>query len=416
MIKVQETPGSVTVNFMFMVCFMAALSSFGSFVNDMFVPSMPEMTRTFGCSVSTMELGLTMGMVGLALGQFVLGPVSDKYGRKPVLVISLIVFVAAGLISIFSPTVEFFLVCRLFQGVGASGCYFLARTVPTDIYGGRALAKTMAIIGAINGVAPASAPVFGGVLSQSLGWRSVFVFLTVFAVVLMFFSRRLKETLPPERRIAGPVWHTFGRYITLMKNRAFVTHTMLKGTALGLLFAYISSATYIIQDHFGFNQLQFGLIMGGNAIFVVLGSLAALRFRLLKKAGVAGAAILFVTVSAEAVVLMWSSSRFWLYESLLVPAMFALGMIFTMSNTLAMNEGKADAGTASAFLGIVGYIFGAIVPPVVGLGDVLHPTAITFEVLAALVVVFALLSRRIAPDLDTAPSFPQSQSSQSSHP
>ena len=399
MIKVDENPGAVTVNFMFMVCFMAALSSFGSFVNDMFVPSMPEMTRTFGCSVSTMELGLTMGMIGLALGQFVLGPVSDKYGRKPVLVISLLVFVAAGLISIFSPTVEFFLVCRLFQGVGASGCYFLARTVPTDIYGGRALAKTMAIIGAINGIAPASAPVFGGLLSQSLGWRSVFVFLTLFAVVLVLCSRRLKETLPPGRRLPGPVWHTFGRYVTLSRNKPFIVHTMLKGTALGFLFAYISSATYIIQDHFGFNQLQVGLIMGGHAIFVVFGSLVALRFRLLKDAGVVGAAILFVSVSAEAVVLMCADSRFWLYEALLVPSMFALGMIFTMSNTLAMNEGKADAGTASAFLGIVGYIFGAIVPPLVGMGDVLHPTAITFEALAVLVVVFALLSRRIAPDL-----------------
>lgn len=406
MIKVDENPGAVTVNFMFMVCFMAALSSFGSFVNDMFVPSMPEMTRTFGCSVSTMELGLTMGMIGLALGQFVLGPVSDKYGRKPVLVISLLVFVAAGLISIFSPTVEFFLVCRLFQGIGASGCYFLARTVPTDIYGGRALAKTMAIIGAINGIAPASAPVFGGLMSQSLGWRSVFVFLTLFAVVLVLCSRRLKETLPPGRRLPGPVWHTFGRYVTLSRNKSFIVHTMLKGTALGFLFAYISSATYIIQDHFGFNQLQFGLIMGGNAIFVVFGSLVALRFRLLKDAGVVGAAILFVSVSAEAVVLMCADSRFWLYEALLVPSMFALGMIFTMSNTLAMNEGKADAGTASAFLGIVGYIFGAIVPPLVGMGDVLHPTAVTFEALAVLVVVFALLSRRIAPDLVTSQQTP----------
>ena len=128
---------SVAVNFTFFVLYMAALSAFGSFVNDMFVPAMPEMRDAFKCSVSTIQLGLTMGMAGLALGQFVLGPVSDKYGRKPTLMWSLVVFMVAGVVSIFSPDVWFFLVCRFFQGLGASGGYFLARTIPTDLYGGR---------------------------------------------------------------------------------------------------------------------------------------------------------------------------------------------------------------------------------------------------------------------------------------
>ena len=116
---------SVAVNFTFFVLYMAALSAFGSFVNDMFVPAMPEMRDAFKCSVSTIQLGLTMGMAGLALGQFVLGPVSDKYGRKPTLMWSLVVFMVAGVVSIFSPDVWFFLVCRFFQGLGASGGYFI---------------------------------------------------------------------------------------------------------------------------------------------------------------------------------------------------------------------------------------------------------------------------------------------------
>ncbi|GEM_PF-6522078 len=158
-----STPTSaVAVNFTFLVLYLAGLSAFGSFVNDMYTPSLPSMCRYFHCSVPVVQLGLTMGMLGLGIGQIVLGPVSFRYGRKPVLVASILFFIAAATVSIFSPTIHFFLVCRFFQGIGASGGYFLARTIPADVYGGRRLAKAMAVMGAINGFAPASAPVIGG--------------------------------------------------------------------------------------------------------------------------------------------------------------------------------------------------------------------------------------------------------------
>lgn len=383
-----------------MVIYMAAISAFGSFVNDMFVPAMPEMTDAFHCSIPTMELGLTMGMIGLALGQLVLGPVSDKYGRKPALFWSLATFVVAGTASVFSTSVGFFLVCRLFQGFGASGGYFLARTIPTDVYGGRQLARTMALIGAINGVAPALAPVAGGFVSGLFGWRAVFVTLTVLAVTVMAFMPKMKETLPPEKRIRGSLFSSFGSYKALMCNRPFVIHVMLKGAALGLLFAYMSSATFIIQRHFGYSEIGFGLIVGFNALIVAAGSMTALKFKLLKKAGYIGALMLFGAALAEFVVLFFFSHSFILYELCLIPMVFALGMIFTMGNTLAMNEGKADAGAASAIIGIIGYIYGAIVPPVVGSHGVLRPTAITILAVAAITLVFAIFSRRLPADLE----------------
>ena len=141
----------------------------GSFVNDMYSPALPAMVRFFGCTVSIGQLGLTMGMIGLGIGQIILGPVSDKYGRRPVLIASMSLFVVAAVVSIFSSTIHFFNLCRLFQGMGASGGYFLARTIPADVYSGRQLAKLMALIGAINGVAPASAPLVG--MGNILGQR-----------------------------------------------------------------------------------------------------------------------------------------------------------------------------------------------------------------------------------------------------
>lgn len=389
----------VTVNYTFLIAYLVGLSAFGSFVNDMYLPSLPSMTRFFHCSVPTVQLGLTMGMVGLGLGQIIMGPYSDRYGRKPVLILSIILFIAAAVASVFSPTIHFFLWCRLVQGLGASGGYFLARTIPADLYAGRALAKTMAIVGAINGIAPASAPVLGGFLSQHLGWKSIFVALAVFAGILLVFAFRLKETLPAADRAKGSIWHAFANYRTLASNGRFMTHVMLKGTALGLLFAYISSAPFIMQTHFGLRQDVFGCVMGANAVFVAVGSMVALKFKVLKKAAVVGAFALLAATAVLAAALFLLNS-FWAYELLLLPMLFCLGMIFTVGNTLAMNEGRNNAGDASALLGVVGYIFGAVVAPLVGLGDIMHSTAIVLLVLAAMVVVCAVFTRRIAPDLN----------------
>lgn len=398
----QNNKSSVTalaVNFTFLVIYLAGLSAFGSFVNDMYLPSLPSMTKDFGCSIPMVQLGLTMGMAGLAVGQLILGPTSDRYGRKIVLAGSLVLFFIAAVVSIFSPTIHFFLVSRFFQGLGASGGYFLARSIPTDIYAGRQLAKTMAVIGAINGFAPACAPVIGGLISDSFSWKGVFVFLAAFAVLLLCFAPKLKETLPKSRRASGGLWHAFGNYGVLLRNRPFMTHVMLKGTALGILFAYIASAPFIIQTHYGYSQVHFGLFMGFNALFVAAGSMVALKFKVLKKGAFIGAVVLAVAIVAECVAL-WFLHDFWSYELLLLPMMFGLGMIFTVSNTLSMNEGKADAGGASAILGIVGYVFGAILSPLVGMGDIFHSTAIVFIVMGCLVMWFAFRSRKLPADLD----------------
>lgn len=385
----------------FFIIFMVLLSSFGSFVNDMYIPALPKMTQDFRCSASTVQLGLSFGMIGLGLGQVIMGPVSDKYGRKPVLVWSLVVFTVAAVASMFSPNIYFFLICRLFQGFGASGGYFLSRTIPADVTGGRPLARMMALIGAINGIAPASAPVLGGIFTHWLGWRSVFGFLALFAVGIILVSPRLKESLPLSRRAKGTLWQAFEGYLPLVKQGRFMTHVMLKGAALGLLFAYISSAPFIIQTHYGYSDLMFGIFMGGNAIFVAIGATLALKFKVLKRAAVVGARVLLAVVAVQCVALCTIHS-FWLYEALCWPMLFCLGMIFTMSNTLAMNEGRTNAGRASAVLGLMGYVFGAIVSPLVGLGNMLHSTAAVYALMALLILLFAFLSRRIPADLNKA--------------
>lgn len=382
----------------FLVVFLVVLSAQGSFVNDMYTPALPAMCRFFGCTVSVSQLGLTMGMIGLGIGQMILGPVSDKYGRKPVLIITTILFIVAAIASVFSPTIHIFNLCRFFQGIGASSGYFLAKTIPADVYSGRQLAKLMALIGAINGIAPASAPVMGGIMADAFGWKSIFLLLAGFALVVLAMAWISKESLPADRRVTGSLLTSMKSYGTLFKSRPFMTHVMLKASALGLLFAYISSSPFILQNHYGMSQTSYGLLIGFNALFMAAGSMVSLRFRPYKKAAFIGAVMVAGGVAALSVAL-YTVHNLWIYDGCMVVILFALGMLFATSNTLAMNEGHAHSGDAAAIIGLGGYVIGSIASPLVGVGNELHSTAIVNIALAVLVMIFAIESRRLPADL-----------------
>ena len=394
-------PGQPTVSrsyYVFIVTYLVLLSAFGSFVNDMYIPTLPEMVKYFNCSIPTVELGLTFGMIGLGVGELVLGPLSDRYGRKPILLFTLVVFAIGALCSVWSTSIYEFVGWRLVQGIGASGGYFLARTIPADMYQGRALAKVMALVGAINGFAPASAPVIGGFVGKTVGWQGIFWILFGFSVLLISLSFIYKESLPKERRV-DRVSSAFKNYIYLAKNKNFMIHVLLKGSALGLLFAYISSAPFIIQKHYGYSEAQFGLFMGFNALFVASGAMVALKFKPLKNGAVFAGRILFLIAIGQAICL-YLVDNVWVYEAWNVLMIFCMGMLFTVANTLAMNEGRAYAGDASAIVGLAGYVFGATASPLVGIDNVLHSTAITFVILAAIVLLYTYVTKNLPEDLD----------------
>ncbi len=377
------------------VVFIAIIGAFSSLVNDMYLPTIPSMMKEFHTTPSMTQMGISMAMIGMGLGSVVWGSASDRYGRKPILIISLIIFVLATAVSLFSPGITFFIICRLFQGLGAGGAMVLSTSIPADIYMGRQLAKLMAIVGAINGIAPALGPVLGGVMADWVGWRGIFVVLLVIGLVMTFWATRYTETLPPQRRIQGK---SLSGYITayrsLFTNGRFMIYVTIKAVAIGLLYAYISSAPFIIQTHYGFSALTFGLIFGGNAIAISVGSTLALKFKVMKQGMVVGCVGMFVFAVAEAAV-MWHEAPFWLYELFAVPMLLFSGMIFSSANTLSMEVGRQDAGTASAILSVVKYVFAAIVSPLVGLGNMFHSAAIAFVAVTAISLILAWKAYRL---------------------
>lgn len=384
-------------NYGLFVTFIAIIGAFSSLVNDMYLPTIPSMMKEFHTTPSMTQMGISMAMAGMGLGSVFWGSASDRYGRKPVLIISLIVFVLSTALSLFSRNIGFFISCRLFQGLGAGGAMVLSTSIPADVYMGRQLAKLMAIVGAINGIAPALGPVLGGFMADWVGWKGIFIVLLVIGVGMTFWTTRYNETLPPQRRLQARSFSDYIKaYRTLFTNKRFMIYVTIKAVAIGLLYAYISSAPFLIQTHYGFSAMTFGLIFGGNAIAMSIGSSLALRFKVMKQGMVVGCIGMFVFAVAEAFV-MWHEASFLLYELCAVPMLLFSGMIFSSSNTLSMEVGRDEAGTASAILSVVKYAFAAVVSPLVGLGNMFHSAAIAFVVITSIALVLAWQASRLTP-------------------
>lgn len=374
---------------LFLLILLGMLTAFGPFVTDMYLPTFPSMAAYFHTNSSMIQLGLTSSMIGLAIGQLFFGPLSDRYGRRPPLLIAMILFIVSTVFCIFSRSIHEFVILRFVQGVAGSGGIVIARSIATDLYSDRELARMMALIGAINGVAPVVAPVVGGMLTDSVGWQGIFVVLLLIGLVLLAGCIRFRESLTTPSKTG---WNaTFSALTALLRNRNYICYVLQFGFAQGLLFAYIASSPFIVQEHYGFSPLGFSLCFGVNAVGIGVGAFLSARFRRPERAMSTGSTAMTIL----ALVLcgaMWSGCGFWLYESLLLLLLFATGMVFASVTTLSMESGRAHAGMASALLGAVGFAFGGLVSPLVGIGNWLQTAGSIFAICA----LCSLLSGRMA--------------------
>lgn len=351
----------------FIVVFLGLLSAFAPFVTDMYLPTLPALASEFRTSASMIQLGLTASMVGLALGQIFFGPLSDRFGRRPILVVSLLVFVVSTALCVYAVDIKFFLYMRLLQGLGASGGIVLSRSVAADLYSGRELGRMMAIVGAVNGIAPVTAPVIGGAVGAVYGWQGIFVVLLCIGLLLLAMSAVFQESFPRTSRSGASVMRSFANYTYLFRNRKFVGYTLAFAMSQGVLFAYIAAAPFVVQNVFGFSEMQFSLIFGLNALGIGLGSAMSMKFGSMRSAAVFGAC--GMTVAAVCMLACnLTLGTFLPYEICTWVMLFSMGFVFTGATTLAMEKGRKYIGAASATVGASGFLVGGLVSPLVGLG------------------------------------------------
>ena len=250
----------------FILLFLGLLSAFGPFVMDMYLPTLPAMSVYFRTTSSMVQLGLTTSMAGLAAGQLFFGPLSDKYGRRPVLSVALMLFLLSTAGCIFSENILQFITLRFLQGVSGAGGVVLSRSIAADKYSARELAGVLAVIGGINGVATVAAPIAGGFLADASGWQGIFWSLFLLGTILLAGSFRMEESHPTELRTSVR-WNDILRNFSLiLRNRQYLAYTLQYGFTMGVLFVNIASAPFIMQEHYGLSAMQFSLCFGANAI------------------------------------------------------------------------------------------------------------------------------------------------------
>lgn len=362
---------------LFILIFLGALSAFGPFVTDMYLPTLPTMTGFFHTTSSQVQLGLTASMIGLAVGQLFFGPLSDKYGRRPPLITAMILFLLSTLGCLCSGSIMQFVGWRLIQGIAGAGGIVISRSIATDRYAGRELAKMLAIIGAINGVAPVAAPIAGGSMAESTGWQGIFWVLFVIGILLLAGSLYLQETLTKAHRQHVQWKDIYQNFISVIHNRRYMYYILQFGFAQSVLFANIASAPFIMQQHYGFSPMMFSICFGINALSIVISATSTMKFAHSEKALYWGS-LGMVVMSFLLCIALSANCSFWIYETLLIGLLAMVGLTFTASNALAMDSERKNAGIASALLGAFGFAFGGIVSPIVGLGNIMTSTGCAF--------------------------------------
>lgn len=368
---------------------LGMLTAFGPFVTDFYLPVLPEMTGYFHTTPELASMSLTAGMIGLAAGQLFIGPLTDKYGRKRILVGSMLLFVVASLLCIFSGDIFMFNAMRVLQGLAGAGGIVIAKSMSADMYTGRELASFMALLGAINGIAPVCAPVVGGLMAGVTSWTGVFAVILAVGIVLMVCSMFLPETLQPANRIRKSVIKVYGNLFRVFRNSRFTLSVMAEMACFFMFFAYIASSPFIMQQVYHLSPLGYSLCFGLNALMIGVGAAMATRFRsqgtCLRFGGLgmlAGTLLLAFLLN--------TAMPLWIVMLAYIYTLICFGLMQPPLTAIALDSERDNAGAASAIFGASGFVAGALSSPLVGIGDITVTSGLVMACGAVVCLLFIL--------------------------
>ncbi len=348
---------------------LGMLTAFGPFVTDFYLPVLPEMSEFFHTSPALASLSLTTGMIGLAAGQVFIGPLTDKFGRKKILVGSMLMFAIASVLCIFAPNIYIFNLMRIFQGLAGAGGIVISKSMSTDMYTGKELANFLAILSSINGIAPVCAPVIGGVMAGVTNWQGVFGLLLGVGIILMVCSMRLPETLTPEKRIKKSVMQVYANLFRVFRNGTFTLSTLAEMACFFTFFAYISSSPFILQQSYGLSPLQFSLCFGLNALVIGVGAAIAPQFKHTNTALKCGA-IDFLIAAVCVSFCLFVHTPLVVVMGFYIYMMVSFGMMQPGLTATALDAERKNAGAASAIFGAASFVAGSISSPIVAIGKI----------------------------------------------
>lgn len=385
------TPGLLAV--------LGFVATVGPFATDMYLASFTDIADDLGASASAVHLTLTAMFIGIGAGQLILGPLSDRWGRRPVLLGALTVFAASGVTMVFSPTIEVFIALRLVQGLSGAAGIVLARAIAVDLSTGATAVRALSLIATLVGLGPLIAPPIGGAVATIWGWRGVLAVLAVISVAMLALAwLRIAESLPRDRRQPGGVTATLSRMTGLLRDATFTAYLIAFSCGFAAMMAYISASPFVGQRVLGMDPLVYSLGFSAGASSLIVANLVNARVAV--RVGPRPMLLVGVStsVAATAAMLVFAATGTLGIPGFIACAFFLSGGAgLTMSNASALalaRTSSASRGSGSALLGSVQALLGAVASALVGLWG--EKTAVPMAIVMLLAAAIAAASAVIA--------------------
>lgn len=373
---------------LFLLLLLGLMNTFSPLINNMYSAAMPQIQEYLGGDAAQATLGLTWGMIGLAIGQVIIGPMSDVLGRKRPLILSLSIFTIASALVLVHDSLYWLLTIRFIQGLSGSGAVLLSRSIASDYFQGKALLRSMAIINVVVGLSPIVLPMLTSWLLAHYTWHSIFAVMAIVGLLtallcLLLNDRHPNQDLAHRRSIATSLL----LLIDVFRCRSCIGYIMHQGFAQLLLFGNLASAPYIVTSY-GHDP---GLWLGFNGIFVAAGAALAPMLGMGKR-GVWVSNVGMIVFSILLGIVLWQDLGFTAYQVALCPMLGFMGITLTSSTVLALEKAPQVAGSVAAVLGTVACLVGVVSAIFISSGDIALYTAITYILGALWATAAAYLS------------------------
>lgn len=368
---------------------LGLLTIFGPISMDLYLPVLPALTGELSSTTSTAQLTITACLLGLALGQLVAGPLSDRLGRRRPLLVGVVGYVVTSALCALSPTVETLIVARFAQGLAGAVGIVIAQAAGRDLHSGGRLIRYYGRLTVLGGLAAVIGPVVGGQLATVTDWRGLFLLLAgVGTAILLATTVVFRETLPRERRITGRAAHLVHDVRRLLADRVFLGAVLVTGFTNAALFAYLSGATYVLQGSYRLSPQEYSYAFGLNSLgFMVLGHLGG---RAAERWSERGALLTGLAMCGSGAAGLLATAALHLPLAAVVLSLFTtvggVAVSTAPATSLALAHYPDLAGTASSLLGVARFAFGGLAAPLVGLGgaDAAVPLGVVTVVATAL--------------------------------
>jgi DHA1 family bicyclomycin/chloramphenicol resistance-like MFS transporter len=347
---------------------LGLLSAFGPISLDLYLPALPLIGFDLRASDASTQLTLSAALGGLALGQLIVGPLSDRVGRRRPLLVGLAGFAVMSIACALAPGIHALIATRLGQGLCGAAGLVVARAVVRDAFPDDRIARVFSLLMLINGLAPVLAPLLGGVLLHVMSWRGLFwVLALIGAGIGVLTTAALPETLPPDRRHRGGLRFLAAAVHEVSRDRLFGGATAVLALTSAALFTYISLSSFVLQSAFGLSPSEFSAVFAINSVGIVIGGrVSGLLLRRFDSFALLGGGL--GTMTAATAMLLLAAVSGWGLPGLLPPLFVAIGtvgVVLPNATALALRRHARSAGTASALLGSMQYLAGALAGPLV---------------------------------------------------